>query len=113
MAHFAKIGTDNLVEQVIVIDNGFEHRGQDYINNELGLEGEWIQTSYNHNFRSIYAGIGFTYDRVNDVFIGPQPAPSWTLDENFHWQPPVPHPEGTEYRWRWDEENQLWYDPFA
>jgi hypothetical protein len=40
--------------------------------------------------RKQYAGIGFTYDAVNDVFIAPQPYPSWALDDNFNWQPPSP-----------------------
>ena len=53
------------------------------------------------------AGIGFTYDAVNDVFVAPQPYPSWTLDENFNWQPPTPMPTdgGTYY---WNEEELAW-----
>jgi len=46
----------------------------------------WVQTSYNSNIRKQFAGIGYTYDDVNDVFITPQPYPSWSLDDNFDWQ---------------------------
>jgi hypothetical protein len=44
-------------------------------------------------------GIGYSYDLVNDVFIAPQPYPSWSLDENFDWQPPTPRPEGEIGQW--------------
>ena len=71
MAHFAKI-ENNTVTQVVVVDNEHEADGQAYLNG-LGLEGEWIQTSYNGNFRGVYASIGFAYDRDNDVFIAPEP----------------------------------------
>jgi hypothetical protein len=47
-------------------------------------------TQWQHS--QTYAGIGYTYDAVNDVFIAPQPYGSWTLDENFDWQPPTPMP---------------------
>jgi hypothetical protein len=59
------------------------------------------RTSFNGNIRKQYAGIGYTYDPVNDVFIAPQPYGSWTLDENFDWQPPTPMPaeEGKVYTW--------------
>jgi len=69
------------------------------------LGGRWIQTSYNHNIRKQYAGIGFTYNSNADVFVAPQPFPSWTLDENHDWQAPVPMPEGSYY---WDEETLSW-----
>jgi hypothetical protein len=64
--------------------------------------------SYNGNIRKQYAGIGYTYDAVNDVFIAPQPYPSWSLDENFDWQPPTPMPtEGNRY---WDEDSLSWVE---
>lgn len=80
MAHFAKIDENNVVEQVIVVgDNNCdggqypesEPVGQAFIAS-LGLEGTWLQTSYNHNFRGSYAGIGMVYDSVNDVFTIPE-----------------------------------------
>ena len=72
MAHFAQIDENNVVIQVIVVPNEEEHRGQDFCANDLKLGGRWIQTSYNHNFRGKYAGIGDTYDEGNDVFLSPE-----------------------------------------
>jgi hypothetical protein len=73
MAHFAKINENNIVEIVLVVDNSEEHRGQEFLAEDLGLGGRWIQTSYNANFRGKYAGIGDIYDEDNDVFFSPQP----------------------------------------
>ena len=108
MAHFAEINENNIVKQVLVVDNSLEHRGADFLANDLGLGGTWIQTSYNHNIRKQFAGIGYTYDAVNDVFIAPQPFASWSLDENFDWQPPTSMP--TEGRWYWDEDSLSWLE---
>jgi len=69
MAHFAKI-EEGIVTQVVVVDNEHEENGEEYLNS-LGLEGRWVQTSYNGNFRGKYAGIGDEYDEENDVFVGP------------------------------------------
>jgi hypothetical protein len=107
MAHFARI-ENNLVTEVLVVANDLEHRGADFLANDLGLGGTWLQTSYNNNFRKQFAGIGFTYDAVNDVFIAPQPYSSWTLDNNFNWQPPTPRPEGIG--WYWDEDSLSWLE---
>lgn len=73
MAHFAEIDSDNKVLRVLVVDNEQEHRGQEFLAEELGLGGTWIQTSYNNNFRGKFAGIGYTYDSTNDMFIEPVP----------------------------------------
>lgn len=79
MAHFAKV-ENNTVTSVIVVANSdcgggefpaSEPIGQEFLAS-LGLEGEWKQTSYNANFRGVYASIGWTYDPVNDVFVAPQ-----------------------------------------
>jgi hypothetical protein len=107
MAHFARIENNTVIE-VLVVANELEHRGADFLANDLGLGGTWIQTSYNGNIRKQYAGIGFIYDPVADVFIAPQPYPSWSLDESFDWQPPTPRPEGID--WRWDEETLSWVE---
>lgn len=81
MAHFAKVEND-VVTQVLVVANtdcgggefpDSEPVGQAFLAS-LGLDGEWLQTSYNANFRGVYASIGWTYDSVNDVFVAP-PAP--------------------------------------
>lgn len=69
MAHFAKI-EDGIVTQVVVVDNEHEAEGEAYLNS-LGLEGTWVQTSYNGNIRGKYAAIGDTYDSVADVFVTP------------------------------------------
>lgn len=78
MAHFAKL-VNNIVTQVIVVSNealdnkefpDSEKKGQKFIK-DLGLTGTWKQTSYNHNFRGKYAGIGDTYDADLDEFIAP------------------------------------------
>jgi hypothetical protein len=69
MAHFAKVN-DNIVIEVIVISNDdvdnlpfpeSEPVGQAFIAS-LGIEGEWLQTSYNGNFRNIYAGPSVLFD---------------------------------------------------
>ena len=69
MAHFAKI-ENGIVTNVVVVPNEEEANGESYLNS-LGLEGKWIQTSYNANIRGKYAAIGDTYDTVLDVFISP------------------------------------------
>ena len=81
MAYFAKL-ENNTVVQVISISNdvcgeptlGFpetESAGRAFIANTLKFDGVWKQTSYNNNFRGIYAGIGYTYDAELDVFVAP------------------------------------------
>lgn len=115
MAHFAQLDENNVVQQVIVIADEncgggdyptADQPGQEFIAS-LGLTGTWKQTSYNNNFRKRYAGIGYTYDQVNDVFIAPQPFASWTLDANFDWQAPTPMPE-TGGPWVWNEDTLAW-----
>ena len=100
MAHFAQLDDNNVVTQVIVVDNSQEHRGQEFINVDLGLEGTWIQTSYNSNFRGKYAAIGDTYDEEQDVFLEKLPYPSWIRDANNKPMPPVARPsDGQQYYW--------------
>ena len=78
MAHFAKMN-GNTVQQVIVVSNDdvdnlefpeSEPVGQAFLAS-MGLEGHWLETSYNANFRGVYAGINFTYDSVLDIFVAP------------------------------------------
>ena len=69
MAHFAQVDENNIVTQVLVVTNEEEHRGQEFLANDLGLGGVWIQTSYNANIRNKFAGIGDIYDPINDIFI--------------------------------------------
>lgn len=120
MAHFAKV-ENNIVTQVIVAEPEFF---DDFIDES---PGEWIQTSYNTRggihyeagtenpsadqskaLRKNYAGIGDQYDSERDAFYGPQPFPSWTLDEDTcWWEAPVAHPDDGE-SYTWNEENQSW-----
>ena len=113
MAHFAKV-VDGKVTQVIVAEPEFFETFVDT------SPGEWIQTSYNTRggqhtqggtpLRKNYAGIGFTYDRIRDAFIPPQPFPSWTLDdETCLWNAPVAYPDdGKSYNW--DEATTNWVE---
>ena len=84
MAHFAEIDENNIVTRVLVVGDDQEHRGQEFLANDLGLGGFWIQTSYNNRIRKNYAGIGFQFDPTRDAFIPPQPdchPESITFDE--------------------------------
>lgn len=104
MAHFAQVDENNIVTQVLVVPDEQEHRGQEFLADDLGLGGRWIQTSYNNRIRKQYAGIGYSFDEAADVFVAPQPFPSWTLDANHDWQPPVSRPEdGVMYFWNEDK----------
>ena len=118
MAHFAKLGPGNVVEQVIVVDNkdtsdanGIE---KEYIGAafcERLLGGRWVQTSYNGNKRKNYAGQGYTFDEQRDAFIPPKPYPSWVLiEDTCQWKAPVDMPEdGTmENPYTWDEATTSW-----
>ena len=71
MSHWAQIDENNKVLQVTVGDNNDPNgdEGYQWLLDNLG--GTWIQTSYNNNFRGVFAGIGYTYDPVNDVFVRP------------------------------------------
>src|SRR6056300_1971283 len=124
MAHFAELNSTNEVLRVVVISND----DVDSNGGELSSEAEtfvstivpysengtaWKQTSYNHNFRKHYAGIGDTFDSSKNKFIKPKPYPSWSLDSNDDWQAPVTYPTVTEIDSElvlinWDEDNQKW-----
>lgn len=108
MAHWAELDENNVVLRVLVGDNNDPagDEGYSWLIDNLG--GTWIKTSYNNNIRKQYAGVGFTYDPLADVFIEPQPFPSWNLDENHDWQPPKPRPE--EGIWFWNEEIGDWVE---
>lgn len=71
MSHWAEIDENNKVIRVLVGDNNDPNgdEGYQWLIDNLG--GTWIQTSYNNNFRGIFAGVGYTYDPVKDVFISP------------------------------------------
>jgi hypothetical protein len=115
MSTFAQV-ENGVVVNVIVAE-------QDVI--DSGIFGtNWIETDINtianvhygpdkkpdvgKPLRGNYAGVGYTYDAENDVFYGPQPFPSWTLDTTtWSWQPPTPYPKDGQM-YAWNEETQTW-----
>ena len=116
MAHYAKIGTGNIVLNVEVVNNAVlmkdgvenEQQGIEFLQNLYNTKDLYIQTSYNHNFRKNYAGIGYTYDQTRDAFIPPQPYPSWLLDEDTcQWNAPIPYPDDGKM-YLWDENTTSW-----
>ena len=113
MAHFAELDDNNVVTRVVVVGNDCvpsdEHvDGETWCTNFF-KSGTWKQTSYNHNFRKQYAGIGYTYDAAKNKFISPQPHASWALDANDDWQCPVTYPTDiTDKQIFWNEEGQKW-----
>ena len=117
MSYYAKVN-DGKVIRVIAADVSFFDT---FVDTSPGF---WLQTSYNTRgnvhygpdgkpdggiaLRGNYAGIGYSYDSVNDVFIPPQPYPSWILDAStWLWEAPVPYPnDGKLYTW--DEATLSW-----
>jgi hypothetical protein len=124
MAYFAKLGTGNIVENVISINNtvitdvnGIEQEqlGVDFINKLYNTRDVWKQTSYNNNIRKNYAGVGYTYDQARDAFIPPRTYNSWILNENTcRWEAPIPSPtsyineENKLVQFRWNENILNW-----
>jgi hypothetical protein len=117
MSHFAKI-LDGKVIHVIVAEPEFFNTFVD------SSPGTWLQTSYNTRggvhygadgqpdggvaLRGNYAGLGYTYDSLHDVFYAPQPFPSWTLNQTaWLWEPPVAYPTDGK-RYFWDETIKNW-----
>ena len=108
MAHYAFLDENNMVTNVIVGRNEDEVVDgiSDWEAHYAEVMGQkCVRTSYNHNIRKQYAGIGCTYDAVKDQFVAPQPFPSWSLDSNNDWQPPTPRLDEPCY---WDEETLTW-----
>lgn len=115
MSHFAKINSENIVEEVIVIEQEILDTGH------WGDPKNWIQTSYNTKggvhllggtpLRKNYAGIGYTYDKIRDAFIPPKQFESWVLnEETCLWEAPTPKPiqEGKDFVW--DEQTTSWVE---
>ena len=121
MAHFAKLGSENIVERVEVVSNDIattEQAGMDFLNNLYKTNDVWKQTSYNTKggihrsggtpFRKNYAGIGYIYDQTRDAFYLPKPYDSWTLNEDTClWEAPIAYPNDNQ-RYKWNEANQSW-----
>ena len=102
MAHFARLDKTSTVIDVVVVSNDValdEVVGIVFLIEQSGHEN-WVQCSYNGTIRKQYPGRGYLFDAVADIFISPQPFPSWTLDAAYDWQAPVPMPQdGTQYFW--------------
>ena len=111
MAHFAKLGVGNIVEQVIVVSNDIattEQAGSDFINKLYNTRDVWKQTSYNGNIRKNFAGIGYSYDQTRDAFIPKKPFNSWILNEDTClWEAPVAMPED-DNKYTWNESTTSW-----
>lgn len=109
MAHYAFLDKNNVVTEVIVGKNETELidgvTPEQWYGNFRGQV--CVRTSYNHNIRKQYAGIGYTYDATADVFILASPFPSWVLDSHYDWVSPLPMPT-TDGRWLWNEETLEW-----
>ena len=121
MAHFAEINTDGTVLRVLVVGDDQQHRGQEFLADDLGLGGTWVRTRYNTRagrhgggqqaVGGTVAGPGFRYDARRDRFVPPRPFASWTLDEATGlWEAPVPRPDGVGLV-VWDEAASRWTAP--
>lgn len=129
MAHFAQIDSNNIVQQVLVIDQTEIDTG------DWGDPAMWVQTSYNTRggiyyipntntpdpdqskaFRKNYAGIGYTWlpnGPDGGGFVPPKPYASWVMNSfSYLWEPPVPMPAKpwpeNVVGYEWDEETQTW-----
>ena len=110
MAHFAQLDDKNIVTRVIVVNNDditdsngneIESIGVAFCQKLLGADTNWKKTSYNHNIRGNYAGVGHTYMTnvatlgvaSTDIFISSQPYPSWSIGVGpARWYAPIDGP---------------------
>jgi hypothetical protein len=108
MAHYAFLDSNNIVTEVIVgVDETELIEGLDPETWYGNFRGQVCKrTSYNSNVRGTYAGIGFTYNREEDIFVTPQPYPSWIRNGSF-WEAPVPMPTDDK-RYIWNEDTTSW-----
>jgi hypothetical protein len=121
MAHFAKLGTGNIVERVEVVSNDIattEQAGVEFLQNLYQDRSVWKQTSFNTlagehlldgtPLRKNYAGVGFKYDQTRDAFIPPQLYNSWSLNEDTcQWEAPVAYPDDDNI-YTWNESTKQW-----
>jgi len=111
MAHFAKLGTGNIITTVEVVSNDIattEQAGIDFLNNLYNTRDVWKQTSYTGNIRKNFAGIGYQYDQTRDAFIPIKPFNSWILNETTcTWEAPVAYPDDGQ-NYDWNESEQSW-----
>ena len=121
MATFAKIGSGNIVEQVVAVSNEVattEQAGVEFLQNLYNDTATWKQTSYNtyggvHSldgtpFRKNFAGVGYTYDETKNAFIASKPYASWVLnDDTCLWEAPVAYPDDDK-EYEWNEDTTSW-----
>ena len=145
MAHFAKISDTSQVLSVLTLDNkdmlnaaGIEDEsvGQDYLQSHNNWpRNMWIQTSYNTRdgkhyksdntlsddqskaLRGNYDGLGYTWDKDNNIFYSPKPYASWVLNTSeARWQSPIgdapddltDEDKAASTRYAWNEDGKSW-----
>jgi len=119
MAHFAQINNSGIVLNVVVVanedildDNGVESEavGIEFCKSLFGEATDWVQTSYNGNFRKRFAGVGYKYDKHYDAFIPPRPYLSWVFNKDtLLWEAPIPYP-AEDKRYYWDDTAGTWVE---
>jgi hypothetical protein len=110
MAHYAFIDENSVVTEVITgIDETETIEGltpEQWYGNFRGQTCK--RTSYNNNIRGLYAGIGYSYNSDEDIFVSPQPFPSWIRSGSL-WNPPTPYPTDDKL-YKWDEATTSWIE---
>jgi len=116
MAHFAELDDKDFVLRVIVVNNNEllvngvenEQKGIDFCKSLFGSNTNWVQTSYNNNFKRKFAGVGSWFDKNKNMFSDPPTFSSWSLNkETLIWDPPVPYPQDGKV-YNWNEEILNW-----
>lgn len=117
MAHFVVLDENNIVIDITVVadsdcldsdGNQSEEVGVAFLTNLFG-DKNWKLTSLTGGFRNKFAGIGYSYLPDSDVFVTPEPYPSWSLNDDYDWEAPIAYPDdGKHYRWlegsgEWEE----------
>jgi len=111
--YFAEIDQSDTVIRVIVAEPEYINSGR------VGNPSNWIECFLDedgvNNTKKMYPGIGHKYNYNAEVFHHKQPYPSWSIDENYDWQSPIPKPDYMEYDgnnidlpWIWNESTQSW-----
>ena len=133
MAHYAKLGANNKVIAVHVVADKDCQNADGVEDEEVGRQflerihswPLWKKTSYNTQqrqnklggtpLRGNYAGIGYTYDEDNDLFLPKKPFASWVLDvATASWKSPIgdapalSEEEVATHRYQWNESTGAW-----
>lgn len=109
MPYFARLNDENIVtfvERVVGVPDG-DAEGEAFLRGLYGTTDRFRFCKFDGTQRGRFPGVGYKWDDTAQVFIAPSPFPSWTLDENYEWQPPTPMPNDGQ-RWRWDETTLSW-----